>query len=258
MAEPNYTKMLLIAAVVIVVVVVAYKYMNKKGSTEGFELPQNQVVESQMAQPNLAALPVSPRSNLPGLNGQSLLGTPQNMDTMAAPAQPVMQAMPQAMPMPADFSTMGGAAGSPLQALTSQQASDAIQQKIGSAKPDYQDPQLPLQDIGNMSTDPTNPMSPENFMYTRTIFSPLKRRYGNQVDFIRGDLPITPAMRGFFDIAPPRASDIVNSYFEQYVDIEEGSALRDAQYSRTIPAETLYANSINPGGDGFRSVYRNV
>ena len=109
-----------------------------------------------------------------------------------------------------------------------------------------------------MSTDPTNPMSPENFMYTRTIFSKLKRRYGNQVDFFRGDLDIAPAMRGYFDIAPPRAEDLVGSYFANYIDIQQASALRDAQYTRTIPAETMYANAINPAGDAYRSVYLNV
>ena len=124
MAEDNNKKYLtyglVIAAVLIGGMVVA-SCMKKKGSTtassEGFALPsipQNMMVESQMAQPNLAALPVAPRSNLPGLNGQSALGSPQAMGTMAAPPQPVMA--PSAAPV--DFSSMGGAAAAPFQALT--------------------------------------------------------------------------------------------------------------------------------------------
>ncbi len=265
MAEDNNKKYLtyglVIAAVLIGGVMIA-SCMKKKGasssSSEGFalpEIPQNMMVEGQMAQPNLAALPVAPRSNLPGLNGQSILGSPQAMGTMAAPPQPVMAASAQ---VPVDFSSMGGAASAPFQALTSQQAASALQDKVGSGKPDYYEPQLPLQDIGNMSTDPTNPMSPENFMYTRTIFSKLKRRYGNQVDFFRGDLDIAPAMRGYFDIAPPRETDVQKSYFADYIDIQQASSLRDAQYTRSIPSETLYANSISPAGDAYRSVYLNV
>jgi len=251
------TKILLIGAVAVIVVIIGLKFF-KKSSSEGFELPQNVVVESQPAQPNLAALPVSPRSNLPGLNGQSLLGTPQNMDTMAAPPQPVMQA-PQAMPaVPADFSAMGAAQQVPNASMTSQQAQSALGEKVGTNTPQWQDPQLPLQDIGNMSTDPTNPMSPENFMYTRTIFSPLKRRYGNQVDFIRGDLDIKPAMRGYFDIAPPRATDVQKGYFADYLDVQQSAAVRDAVYTRNIPADAMYANSINPAGDSYKYVYLNV
>lgn len=254
--KQNITKMLLIGAVVVIVVIIGLKLFNKN-ATEGFELPQNVVIESQAAQPNLAALPVSPRSNLPGLNGQSLLGTPQNMDTMAAPPQPVMQAMPQ-QAMPADFSAMGAAQQVPNAAMTSQQAQSALANKVGTNTPQWQDPQLPLQDIGNMSTDPTNPMSPENFMYTRTIFSPLKRRYGNQVDMIRGDLDIKPAMRGYFDIAKPTEKDIVKGYFADYLDVQQSAAVRDAAYTRNIPADSMYANSINPAGDSYRAVYLNV
>ncbi len=63
----------------------------------------------------------------------------------------------------------------------------------------YTDPSqlLPIPDIRSCVKDPSDP---ENYMYDRTLFAPLKRRHGNiPVDFIRGDLYIEPIRTGWFD-----------------------------------------------------------
>lgn len=204
-----------------------------------------------MSPPNLAALPVAPRSNLPGLQNGGILGDAPSLATSAAPPQPVMGSAA----VPVDFSTMGGAPSMPNAALTSQQASSAFQNKMNGGKPEYMEPELPLADIGNMSVDPTNPMNPENFMFTRTIFAPLKRRYGNGVDFFRGDIDVTQEYRGWFDISPAVASDVVQGYVSDYLDIQQETALKDASFYRGTPSQTLYESSINTGGDQFRTAY---
>jgi hypothetical protein len=273
--DSSNTKYWVIAIIitVIICIVVSVKYSSssfggssKPASSEGFEVitdgnVQQMTIENRgQSPPNLVNLPVTTRSNLPGLNGQSILGTPQDFATQAAPAQPTnagMGMMNAQTPM-VDMASLGSAQPLP---LTTMQASDALSQlkkQVGGGAPEYQEPVLPIQDIGNMSTDPTNPMSPENFMYTRTIFAPLKRQYGNGVDFIRGDIDVRQEYRGWFDVRPATNKDIVDGYFASFLDIGQQTAVRDAQYTRTMPAETLYSNAINPGGDGFRSVYRNV
>lgn len=62
----------------------------------------------------------------------------------------------------------------------------------------YADPEqlLPVPDIKNCLVDPSDP---ENYMYDRTLFAPLKRRNGYvQTDFIRGDLYIPSVNSGWF------------------------------------------------------------
>lgn len=95
------------------------------------------------------------------------------------------------------------------------------------------------------SIDPTNP---ENFIYDRTLFSRLKRRYGNGVDFIRGDIDITPERRGWFDIRPPSDVDVVQGYFDKYIDIEQETQLQDSVFSRSTPIDTIMEGNANPWG----------
>jgi len=188
------------------------------------------------------------------------MGTSGDMGMQAAPAQPTnagMNNMNAQVPM-VDMASLGSAQPLPLTTMQAQDALSQLKKQVGGGAPEYQEPVLPVQDIGNMSTDPTNPMSPENFMYTRTIFAPLKRQYGNGVDFIRGDIDVRQEYRGWFDVRPATNKDIVDGYFASFLDIGQQTAVRDAQYTRSLPAETLYSNAINPGGDGFRSVYRNI
>lgn len=62
----------------------------------------------------------------------------------------------------------------------------------------YADPEqlLPVPDIKNCLVDPSDP---ENYMYDRTLFAPLKMRNGyNTPDRVRGDLYIPPVNSGWF------------------------------------------------------------
>ena len=208
------------------------------------------MVESVSARPNLKA-PLEPRSNLPGLSNGSLMGDVPASNMGAAPPQPVM--MNQGPPV--DFSTMGAASQVPYGAMTSSQAGQMLQQKMNGGAPQYNEPTLPLGDIHSVSVDPTNP---QNFMYNRTVFAPLKRRYGNGVDHFRGDIDVKQEYRGWYDISPATDKDIVTGYFDRYIDIQQQIALKDAQFSRSSPIESVYNSSINPAGDTFRMVYTNI
>ena len=231
----------------------------KEGFAFDFDFDQSQQVERYlMAPPNLPSLPVSPRSGLPGLAANAMLG-----DVAASPyvlpSQPVhtSAALPQVGAIaggahegfaPVSFDAMG--------ATTSEVASNLLGEKMNGATPKYFDPMLPLADIVNTSTDPTQP---ENFMYTRTVFAPLKRQYGNGVDFIRGDVPITYQAHGWFDVRPPTDKDIVTGYFDKYIDIQQQTALKDYQFSLTTPAQNVYQAAISPAGhSATREVMANV
>ena len=259
----DYTKFVVIGLVVIIAVLVIMQLMKK--NSEGFRMVQNDLSNTvgryAMAPPNLAALPVSPRS-YPGLNGQSLSGTPPN--AMILPPQPTYTEgfYPQfsqqegfALPGDAtgitagptvDFATMGGGFGGasdlPAGALTSSQAQDMLQQQMNGGTPQMPEVSLPLANIEH-STDPTDP---QNFMYDRTVFAPLKRQYGNQVDFIRGDIDVKQEFRGWFDARPATDKDIVTGYFDRFLDIQQQASLKDAQFNRSTPVENLFNSSISP------------
>jgi hypothetical protein len=117
------------------------------------------------------------------------------------------------------------------------------------------DPTLPLGDIHQVGMDATDP---QNFMYTRTVFAPLKRQYGNQVDFIRGDIDVKQEFRGWFDARPATAKDLASSYFASYLDIQQATAIKDANYVRGTPVQTLYDASISPGLNQQYVAYANV
>jgi len=83
----------------------------------------------------------------------------------------------------------------------------------------------------------------------------LKRRYGNQVDFIRGDIDVAPIYRGYFDIRPPSDVDVVKGYFDSYIDIQQNTAIRDSVFERATPIEKLQENAVNPFGDVSKLSY---
>lgn len=63
----------------------------------------------------------------------------------------------------------------------------------------YLDPSqmLPIPDVRSCLKDPSDP---ENYMYDRTLFAPLKRRHADiPVDYIRGDIFVQPIRVGWFD-----------------------------------------------------------
>ena len=217
------------------------------------DLPQMQTAPQR---PSLIA-PVPPRFDAMGLNNNltGQLSTP--MDMLAAP--------PSASPLDAmtyngvDFQNLGGSAA-PMAggALTSDQASNMLKERVGGGRPELQNTKdlMPVPDMRyTVGMDPTDP---QNFMYDRTIFGRLKRRYGNGVDFIRGDLDVKPEYRGWFDLQPPTENDIVVGYFDKYIDIEQETAIRDATFTRNTPVEDLYQSSVNPGGAQYLTRYNHV
>ena len=93
-----------------------------------------------------------------------------------------------------------------------------------------------------------DPTDAQNFMYDRTIFAPLKRRYGNQVDFFRGDVQIKQQNRGWFDISPATEKDIVVGYFDRYIDIQQEMAINDATFTRSLTPAQQTAAAQSPAG----------
>jgi len=139
--------------------------------------------------------------------------------------------------------------------LTSGQVADTLANTFGTNTPQLQEARdlLPIPDMKYSATvDPTNP---ENFIYDRTIFAPLKRRYGNGVDHIRGDVQITPEYRAWFDIRPPSDVDVVKGYFSEYLDVQQNTAIRDSVFERATPIERLQENAVNPFGDVSKLSY---
>lgn len=108
-------------------------------------------------------------------------------------------------------------------------------QTLTSEKPntlDYTHPKdlLPVPDLRTpLMRDPSDP---ENFMYTRTLFAPLKTRNHNEGDRIRGDLNIQPIKTGWFDIATVPSIDLIKGYFGYYNDISEYTDVQDAIYQK--------------------------
>jgi hypothetical protein len=231
--------------VVILVAIVVFAIVMPMMKREHFQMGDAE--RWAQAPPNLAALPLSPRSNLPGMSAASMFG---DSYMQAAPPQPVMGAVGSiaAQGATVDFATMGGGFGGapdrPAGVLTSAQANDMLQQTMNGGKPEYYEAVLPLGSIEH-STDPTDP---KNFMFDRTVFAPLKRQYGNGVDFIRGDIDVKQEYRGWFDVRPATNKDIVTGYFDNYIDIQQQTSIKDAQFTRTTPVQTLFNAAANPAG----------
>jgi len=198
-----------------------------------------------------------PRFDTNRVDANSLLGQSRTppMPLQAAPPSPTLN---EAQFLQPDFRQLGSATEAVPGAMTSSQAQQALNNKIGSTKPEYQETAdlLPVPDMKySAGVDPTNP---ENFMYDRTIFGNLKRRYGNQVDFIRGDVPIKQEYRGWFDITPATEKDVVKGYFERYLDITQEAAIQDAQFDRSTPVSTLFQEDISAWGPQWKFSYNNI
>lgn len=262
MALCDYTKWVVILLLVLLAVLVVRQCMNRK-ATESFSFAQEQMMASTAEQgvagrPNWAA-PLPPRS-YPGLASASLLGDKfGGVNNMGAlPPQPVMLNNDSMnMGVAEGFAFLGGGYGAAPEVpagLSSQQAGAMLNQQLTGGKPEYQEAQLPLGDIHQVGMDPTDP---QNFMYNRTVFAPLKRQYGNGVDFIRGDIDVKQEYRGWFDVRPATDKDIVTGYFDRYIDIQQETALKDAQWTRSTPVSTLYNAAISPAANQFVA-YANV
>lgn len=97
----------------------------------------------------------------------------------------------------------------------------------------YMDPSqmLPIPDTRDCLK---NPSDPENYMYDRTLFAPLKRRHADiPVDYIRGDLYIPPIRTGWFDTPSVPSIDLQKGAISVISDPAIDST--DTIYSRGAP-----------------------
>jgi hypothetical protein len=131
------------------------------------------------------------------------------------------------------------------------------QQKQVSSRPDlsYAGAQLPKLGIDNKFKDPTNP---SNYMYDRTLFAPLKRRYGNvQTDYIRGDVYVAPNKFGWFDVPSNPGTDLNPGFFnlnypsfQSHVENQDLKVERENKSLTMADLESIQQN--NPFSTNFR------
>jgi hypothetical protein len=133
------------------------------------------------------------------------------------------------------------------QTLSSSQV-DEMLAKVGKGTPQLQDVKdiMPTPDMRySANLDPTDP---NNFIYERTLFAPLKRRNYGDVDYFRGDLEIMPEKRGWFDIRSVGDKDVVQGYFSNYSDIQQSASVKDSIFERTLTPEQRQIQRTSPYG----------
>ena len=133
------------------------------------------------------------------------------------------------------------------QTLTSDQVNTMLA-RVGKTTPELQDVKdiMPTPDMRYAAgLDPTDP---NNFIYERTLFAPLKRRNYGDVDYFRGDLEIMPEKRGWFDTRSVGDKDVVQGYFSNYTDIQQNSTVRDSIFERTLTADQRQTRNSSPYG----------
>ena len=133
------------------------------------------------------------------------------------------------------------------QTLTSDQVNTMLA-RVGKTTPELQDVKdiMPTPDMRySAGLDPTDP---NNFIYERTLFAPLKRRNYGDVDYFRGDLEIMPQKRGWFDTRSVGDKDVVQGYFSNYTDIQQNSTVRDSIFERTLTADQRQTRNSSPYG----------
>lgn len=116
----------------------------------------------------------------------------------------------------------------------------AKEKKQLSNRPDlsFSDPKqlLPKSDIRQCMKDPTDP---SNYMYDRTLFAPLKRRYNTTTDYIRGDVYIEPNRFGWFDTPANPGTDLNVGFFNlNYPSFQQNVELEDSSVQRLNPSLT--------------------
>jgi hypothetical protein len=275
MSDMSLDRKLLIAMLIVFVAYIVYNsYSNKEnfkvtsqmGAYNNNPLATDESNNALFAQPTFKA-DLSPRFD--AVTPGSIYVNPPPVAYQASPITPVSQMDPQSsipsqyyqqqipsqyyqQQIPTNFEEMGADANS---TLTSDQVMN-IQNKIGSGTPVYQETTdvMPLPDMKGavMTVDPTDP---NNFIYDRTIFAPLKRRYGADVDYFRGDIMIPQQQRGWFDISPASQNDVVKGYFENYIDIQQATQVQDSLYERTLTQEQKLDAKLNQFGNTEKLPY---
>ena len=205
--------------------------------------------------PDMQSVPMRP-SLIPQIpprfeqNEKNISNRQYNQDMMASP--------PSSTPL---YSSFHGATYPPVNPLYTidfdklgkQEYYADVSKRVGGGKPELQNTKdlMPVPDMRH--TTGMDPTDPSNFMYNRTIFGKLKRRYGNNVDFFRGDIDIKPEYRGWYDIRPPTEADVVKGYFSQYQDVQQETDVRDSNFMRTLTPDQVNKMNSNPGGkQGFQ------
>ena len=133
------------------------------------------------------------------------------------------------------------------QTLSSSQV-DEMLARVGKGTPQLQDVKdiMPTPDMRySANLDPTDP---NNFIYERTLFAPLKRRNYGDVDYFRGDLEIMPIKRGYFDVRSVGDKDVVQGYFSNYSDIQQSATVKDSIFERTLTPEQKQVRNTSPYG----------
>ena len=133
------------------------------------------------------------------------------------------------------------------QTLTSSQV-DEMLSRVGKGTPQLQDVKdiMPTPDMRySANLDPTDP---NNFIYERTLFAPLKRRNYGDVDYFRGDLEIMPERRGWFDTRSVGDKDVVQGYFSNYSDIQQSASVKDSIFERTLTPDQRQIQRTSPYG----------
>jgi hypothetical protein len=162
---------------------------------------------------------------------KNLISSPTNKNTMSQ-QRPVLEFIDepfvQAPLQHSDFSRLGEI----------DQPVDCPSVEKKSDRPDlsFFDPKqlLPKSDIRSCFKDPQDP---SNYMYDRTLFAPMKRRYNTGVDFVRGDLYIAPNRFGWFDTPANPGTDLNPGFFNlNYPSFEQSVSLQDTQVQRQNPS----------------------
>lgn len=260
MSEISLDRKILIGVLVIFVIYIVYtayyskekfEITSKMGAYNNNPLSSEKQNNALFAQPTFKA-DLSPRFD--AVTPGTIYNNPPPMAFQASPVVPVsqMNEMPLKMTVPTNFEEMGSDVNS---TLTNNQVQE-IQNRIGSGTPVYQETTdvMPVPDMKGsvMTLDPTDP---NNFIYDRTIFAPLKRRYGADVDYIRGDLMIPQQQRGWFDISPASQNDVVKGYFENYIDIQQATQIQDSLYERTLTENEKLDSKLNQFGNTEKLSY---
>ncbi len=262
----NCNKVLIFAALVVGGVVL-YKTMKKRGEPyKDIFMAKDVPNDEFISRPHFEAQ-LAPRLD-PFRNGQydKLNGYLPNVDMQATPVNPLGNGSFPIMADKVDYAKMGTsdeiAVANADCAMAKLKKYDGMAQNNGSSEKfsmnfsgsnggqngelrksspmnnqalEYLSPKdlLPQADMASvLSKDPSDP---NVYMFDRTLFSPLKRRNLNNVDFIRGDLPIARQSIGWFDSASNPGTDLMVGSVQSGIigpSMEERTEMQDLVYTR--------------------------
>jgi hypothetical protein len=235
----NTVTIVIIAAVALLVVWWLCKNKKKEGYSEVFLTTgvNDSMVQRPTFKPNLA-----PRFDPFRESGGYIRGSyPNSYDVQAIGPSPIED---MASLSNFDYATLGGEdkmnEGFNQACKKVKAGQYQLGEEVALASMDYTDPKdlLPEPDMRACFKDPTNP---ENYMYERTLYAPLKQRTTNYPDRIRGDLYIPPIRTGWFDSPCIPNVDLARGATQGFiadvmgVDLE----LEDASYLRNNPTQAV-------------------